>query len=259
MKSTLEEFRKEVKELDKEIEQHYEQFEIAESKKMITDGIVNEKTYFESFPKTLLILKEPYDKDNEGECSWSLSKLLGDKEKFIKEGLHKSRTWQPVIYTAEAIYNGLIPWDWISYIKNEPEIIDALKNIAFMNTLKIPADTTTPAAKLKAGYNKHREILLRQIEVYAPDIIIFGGNDTFWNFYKDLKLDTAEPPADQPYTHDFWIKDRNLYIQCKHPSTTNRSDDKIRDYVDGITEIIRVWAEKTGSKLPSKKKYEPAN
>lgn len=238
-------FRNQLIQLEKEIDTHYKDFEAKESKYIITDGIVDTETYIKSFPKVLWILKEPYDKDNDGDCRWSLAKLLGDKETFIKAGLHKNKTWLPIIYSSYAIHNGMIPWDWIGYPDKDPEVIDALKNIAIINILKIPGATTTSPTKLKVGYNNHKEILLRQISIYNPEIII-GGN-TLWHFYKDLCLDKGEYNSD--YEHDFWLKNGKVYIHCLHTSTTNRSDEKIQTYVDGITEIIDVWANRNNIKL----------
>ena len=134
--------------------------------------------------------------------------------------------------------NGLIPWDWISYIDKEPEVVDSMKSIAIMNILKIAGNTSTPYSKLKKGYALHKKILLKQINAYNPDIII-GGN-TIWNFYDDLQLKEGEC-NDGNYEHTFWLKDGKVYINCSHPSTTNLSDKKIETYVDGITEIVKLW------------------
>lgn len=233
-------FKKNVEALASDIKTHYSPYETKGEFEFMGDGIINLEQYYKVSPKVLWILKEPYDEDGEG---WSISEvfnLSGAELVSPKHNLHKSKTWLPVIYSSYAIHNGTIPCDWISYPDKEPEVVDALKNIAIMNILKIPGGTTTPPAKLKAGYNDHREILVRQIKTYNPDIII-GGN-TLWHFNKDLSLDQAEFNFD--YEHEFWLKDGKVYIHCAHPSTTNRNDERIATYVDGITEIIKVWADR---------------
>lgn len=241
--SLFNDFERQVEKLSLEIRAHYEPYE-TEGYKFMGDGIINLRRYYEVTPKILWILKEPYA-DGGG---WSISEAfnLSNAELMAPERkLHKSKTWLPVIYSCYAIYNGMIPWDWISYPENDSNVLDSLKNIAIMNILKIPGETTTPPAKLTAGYEKHWEILKKQIETYNPDIVIAGN--TLSHFKKHLSLDSGE--FDYNYTHDLWLKDGKVYIDCKHPSTTLLSDAKIENYVDGITEIIRVWADKNGVTL----------
>jgi hypothetical protein len=234
-------FQKDIEALAFDIKAHYTPYETKDEFEFMGDGLVNLEQYYKARPKILWILKEPYDEDGGG---WSISELFNLSGSVLvspKHNLHKSKTWLPVIYSSYAIHNGMMPWDWIGYPDKEPEVVDALKNIAVMNILKIPGNTTTPPAKLKAGYNQHREILLRQLKTYNPDVII-GGN-TLWHFHKDLELDKGEFCSD--YEHEFWLKDGKVYIHCAHPSTTNRSEKRIETYVDGITEIVKLWAGRT--------------
>ena len=76
------EFEQKVITLDKIIKKHYKTTIDVDGDKcnIISDGIVNPKEYYESEIKILWILKEPYDKDNEGAGGWPITDLLNDKD-----------------------------------------------------------------------------------------------------------------------------------------------------------------------------------
>src|SRR5690606_7003265 len=137
---------------------------------------------------------------------------------------YNNKTFKPIIYSAYTISNGLALYDDIDDIEDDYSIIDALKKIAYINILKLPGNTSTPHSKLQEGYSIHREILLKQIQTFNPDVII-GGN-TIPILRADLELDKSDFADESNYEHDFWLKDGKLYIHCKHPSATLGSSDK---------------------------------
>jgi hypothetical protein len=160
--------------------------------------------------------------------------------------LHKSKAWEAVVYTSYAILNGLLKFDDMNYIKNEFEMLDILKKIAAINILKLSGKTSTPYAKLKEGYSKHKDILHRQIETYNPDILIFGGKEVIYIFDDYIKLNTDSQYLDCYF--DAWLKNRKVYINATHPSKRAlNSEEKLIKYVDGIVEIVAIWAEKNNS------------
>ena len=97
------EFEQKIKALDEKIKGHYKPIVNADGDKcnIISDGIVNPKEYDESEIKILWILKEPYDKDNEGAGGWPITDLLNDKDNdfvFLKILGGAKTTWYPIIY-----------------------------------------------------------------------------------------------------------------------------------------------------------------
>ena len=233
----LTEFEEKVKELDRDIISHYEPFEVEEERKIITDGVVDEQEYYKSGVKILWILKEAYDKDNDGECRWSLSKKIG-MDDFLKDVGGVKTTWYPIIYATYGILHGFMSYEDMDDIEKRPEMDHILRKIAFMNVQKFPAGTTTNNSDIQKAYKEHSEILLQQIATYKPDIII-GGN-TLSYFIQDLGLTDAHKDYDENY---FWIKDNQLFIHAGHPSQRGSAEDK-ENYVDDIVRVAKKFYQK---------------
>ena len=208
---------------------------------IISDGIVNPKEYYESEIKILWILKEPYDKDNEGAGGWPITDLLNDKDNdfaFLKILGGAKTTWYPIIYVTYAILNEFVLFDNMDDIEKLPEMAHILRKIAFINVQKFPAGTTTNNSDIQKAYKEHSEILLQQIATYKPDIII-GGN-TLSYFIQDLGLTDAHKDYDENY---FWIKDNQLFIHAGHPSQRGSAEDK-ENYVDDIVRVAKKFYQK---------------
>lgn len=230
----FETFKKDVLLLDLEIKTYYNGLD-PKKRKPIYDGIVNIEEYYFSPLKILWILKEPYDKENQGECEWNLAELLGTEGFLNKIGGARS-TWHPIIYTTYAILHN-IPFDGMSFIKDEPGMANILKKIAFINVHKFPAGTTSVNSEISAAYRRDKVILLKQIETYKPDIVI-GGN-VMWNFVEDLGL-TGYGGYDE---YDYWIKNNRLYINANHPAAPKNDEGK-EAYVDDIFRIVQLFNKK---------------
>lgn len=231
---TFASFNEKILALDEEIKRHYASFPNEESTP-VWDGIVDEEEYYKSDIKILWILKEPYDKDNEGKGGWNLAKKLGTEE-FLKDVGGAKTTWHPIIYTTYSILNGFTPYDDMEFIDKDPSMANVLRKIAFINVQKFPAGTTSINSDISAAYYQHKEILLKQINTYGPTIVI-GGN-TMWNFVKDLGSDGHH----QHLEIDYWVKDR-LYIDAYHPAYP-KNDDAKEAYVDEIVTIAKKYIEK---------------
>jgi len=231
------EFEQKVKALDEKIKKHYEPFESEEERKIITDGVVNEQEYYNSGIKILWILKEAYDKDNDGDCTWSLSKKIGTDD-FLKVVGGAKTTWYPIIYATYGILNGFMPYDDMDDIEKLPDMAHVLRKTAFMNVQKFPAGTTTNNRDIEKASKEHKEILLEQIATYKPDIII-GGN-TISYFIEALGLNDTHKGYDE---NDYWFKDNQLFIDAGHPSQRVSKEDK-ENYVDDIVRVVKKFYHK---------------
>ncbi|MBK6396686.1 MAG: hypothetical protein IPF75_00070 [Bacteroidetes bacterium] len=79
---------------------------------------------------------------------------------------------------------------WIICEKDEnvnDTVFDIVKSIAFINVKKIAGGKSTLPTNLRNAYLLNQELLLKQIEVYKPDVVIGGG--TMPLFLKDLNLE----------------------------------------------------------------------
>ncbi len=207
----------------------------------ITDGIIDVDKYFSAEHKILWILKEPYDDfDDKGEpCGggWGLDEAINSK-KTIHEFKGSRQTFTPMIYTSWGILNEFCLWGNMRNIEDDPEMLDALKSIAYINVKKLPGHTTSHHSVIENAYHKHKVILLKQIEYYEPDIII--GGSTLHNFFKDLGF-----TGDEMQKHgsvNFIIKDKQIFIDAYHPAqrpgTTGVSQEQ---YCNDIITTVNIF------------------
>lgn len=224
---TLQELEKEIEDLNQRIKAFYYDQKERNIDELIGDGISNIEEYYITSPKILWILKEAYGKGGG---------IIADL--FYPEfmlGTHRSLgTWHPIIYTSYAILNNNITcYDDMSFIREEPAMIDVLQKIAFINVSKFPGGTTSKNYKISQAYLQDKAVLLEQIKVFNPDIII-GGN-TIKNFVPDLGLNEETRKYDE---YIFWLKNGKIYIDADHPSR-KRGIEWQEEYVDSILNIVR--------------------
>ncbi|MDP4282792.1 MAG: hypothetical protein Q8891_00065 [Bacteroidota bacterium] len=155
------------------------------------------------------LLKEPYcDKENGG-GGWSMTDGLLIRASGKKKD--SSGTWHPIIYCSHGILNNYMKFKEIPKIKNNSKVSLILKQIAFVNVQKLPAKTTTSDKSLKKSYEEHKEILLKQISIYRPDIIIGGG--TLNMIKEDLEI-----KAENELEFGHFFKGKQLFINTRHPA-----------------------------------------
>lgn len=133
--------------------------------KMVLDGVVDEANYNESSPKILYLLKEV----NGGEC-WDL-------RDYLKNGGTK-RTWSNVARWTHGIrelYAGIKPdslkWKYLIE-KNEDFRPKQLCSICAVNVKKDSGHHTADNNLLAKYADEDKDLLLRQLAIYNPDITI---------------------------------------------------------------------------------------
>jgi hypothetical protein len=228
MKITKEQLKTEVDNLNRLIESQFKQLETT-SHKLMNDGIVNIDYYYDSPIKIMWILKEPYDKNENGQSGgWSITNAL-DNGALGKA--KDSKTWTRIIQSSFCIINNFERFEKVVKLNSKENFREILKKIAFVNVKKIPGNTTTSAKTLNNAYLQNKEILIKQIETYRPDIII--GGKTLHLFKKDLKVE-KENELDGGH---FFLKNQ-LFIDTLHPAQRKVSTE---DYVNKIVERAEQW------------------
>lgn len=179
-------------EIDKEI------YDLAEKEGLsskdllpIVDGVCDITQFLNNEYKVMWILKEPYDdwdEDEDGTLKpygggWSLV-----KDGFCSPNVLKVKSWQPIIYSMYGLFNGL-HYNKMDWIRDDPEMADVMKCIAYINISKIPALTSSENVIIRRLYKVWRNILYKQIDLYSPEFIIFGG--TYQFFEDDMKANGA--------------------------------------------------------------------
>ena len=234
MKPTFEDFEREVVELQGQITKSYKKYE-TDDRGLISDGIVNLREYYDSDLKIMWILKEPYDEGDNTGGWWSLTNAIGkEPNKFVLGGSRS--TWQPIVYATYGIHNNVLNYSDMGYIRNNHEMMNILKKIAFINIQKMPAGTRTYYNNIQSAYKSNKEILLTQIKTYNPDIII--GGSVMYLFSGDLDFRKEKMGATD--SNEYWIQNGKLFIAAYHPAQTTTTRDV---YVDDLLFAVRKYKE----------------
>lgn len=208
----------------------------------IRDGIIDIEKYFKAKYKILWILKEPYDEfDDEGKPyggGWGLDDAIKPKQTFFEFKSGKP-TFEPMIYTSWGILNDFCLWNDMDYVKNNSSMLNALKSVAYINVKKLPGYTKSNNQVIEKAYHQYKEILLKQIEYYNPDIII--GGSTLYYFFQDIGI------LRENLIHNgsvrFIIKNDKIFIDAYHPAqrtgTTGVTQEK---YCNDIIDSVKIWA-----------------
>ena len=194
----------------------------------IPDGVYSAEKYLLAPTQIMWILKEPYDDfDENGEPYGGGWNLFGA---FDNDDAWSSRTWQPMIYSMYGLFNNQ-KWEDMDWISDDKSMANVLKQIAYINISKIPASTATNDNSLWDKYNLWKDILSKQIAIYAPKIIIFGN--TFRYFKDDLVGADTNPKKSIEGIVDLYENGGVKYLDTYHP---NQKMVERGTYVDSIIE-----------------------
>ncbi len=194
----------------------------------IPDGVYSAEKYLLAPTQIMWILKEPYDDfDENGEPYGGGWNLFGA---FDNDDAWSSRTWQPMIYSMYGLFNNQ-KWEDMDWISDDKSMVNVLKQIAYINISKIPASTATNDNSLWDKYNLWKDILSKQIAIYAPKIIIFGN--TFRYFKDDLVGADTNPKKSIEGIVDLYENGGVKYLDTYHP---NQKMVERGAYVDSIIE-----------------------
>jgi hypothetical protein len=165
----------ELKALENKIQQEIEDYanKFNQNKEAILDGIVFEELYLKSKYKIMWLLKEPY-----GGGGFKLGTGLVNEKDRIRDA--KIPSLQGMTYVTYAILNNK-HFHEMNDIKNDPNMLEILTYIAWVNINKIPSFSRS--GNMVNEYKFWKNVIFKQIKYYEPRIIIFGG--TFQHFHND--------------------------------------------------------------------------
>ncbi len=229
---TIEELTKAQTELREEI-QHLAEEKCSASENLcpIYDGVEDIKAYLNSPLKIMWILKEPYDSDGGG---WNISEAYKNKEG------RKKATYRRMAASTYGFMNNKYYED-IKKLGATIDIFSALDSIAYINISKMPGNNRTSATSAKAYYNIWKDFLWKQIDIYNPDVIIFGGTMDFFEFkqspvlYKTYYNEDVNPDCK---ARIFKCENKWL-ISVYHPSSIVSDEVYVDSIIDSLLEIKR--------------------
>ncbi len=206
----------------------------------IPDGVADCAQYLNSSPRVMWILKEPYDYFQEDGTPTGGGWLL--YEGFLGEDRdwQKNITWQRIIYTMYGLRNGLRYGD-MDYIRNKPEMGDVMKETVILNLSKMPAQTTSGDYTFAQSYEAcWKPILIKQIELYNPQVIIFGNTfDTCWPVFvpEDAKPIARIPEEGRCFINLYKYNGR-LLLDAYHPGIRSNVEFYVNSIIDTIREFF---------------------
>ena len=198
----------------------------------IRDGVADIEAYIQSSPKVMWVLKEPYDDFKEDGSPYG-----GDYT--LMEDLKKNRNAQlgtmpltdrRVIYATYGIFAGYEYDDMGWYY--EPETYKYLFQIAYINLSKMPGGKKS--GDMTTKFQTWRDIVLKQINLYNPNVIIFGG--TFQYLKDDLGIDnTYKVHTEEDWKLNIDNQNNTLFVDTYHPGIPGWD----RMYINKIAKNIR--------------------
>ncbi len=206
--------------------------------KPIPDGIVNLNEYTNAKYKILWILKESNDLNENSEGGgWCLNEQLNKLTSWNEKKGAGDITIQRMIYASYGILTNFIKWKDMPSIYVD-EVFNSLKKIAYINVKKIPGGSKANYSQIEEAYENYKHILLKQINVYDPDIIITGN--TLQYFFNDLNINHKDKKYVDINTRNttFYTSDKRLYIHAYHPAYFTIKEET---YCNEIISAVENW------------------
>ncbi len=203
--------------------------------KPIRDGVCDFEGYLSSNPKVMWILKEPNGQISDEEIEGGGWSIVEDSFRNDLKGVSKQPTWQKIIYVMYGYLNSC-KYDDMDYVASNTEMAKVIQNIAYLNIGKMPGRNRTTTNIIEQYYQQWKPILYRQIETYAPDVIIFGN--TFEHFRTDLIKDELKQIDGSPgWVEVFECKGRFL-LSAYHPLQRWGDKEYINTLIDTLNKLF---------------------
>lgn len=190
---------------------------------LIFDGVAEINSYCNSSPKIMWILKEAYGNGND----WD----IWDGFATLEQTLNRP-TWQVMMY---ALY-GIRTDKRFNEMPKQPnaEMLDMLNGIAYINVSKYAA--ISHSGDMQKSFKLWQDILLRQIDIYAPDVIIFGNTFSLFESAKvDLAVNSIKVGGESGKTPIYKSGSGILLVDAWHP---NNTEMKRAEFVDSIIDGV---------------------
>ena len=200
----------------------------ARHQSLVSDGVVDEFAYAESSPKLLFVLKEVNDLGGGG---WDL-------RAYLRDDGGRPATWDNVTRWVEGIRKlpSDIPWQTLESIDVDRRKA-ALRSIAVMNIKKVPGGHTANPDEIAAAAEADQQFLLRQYELYRPDLTICCGTA---EAFQAIKAFGSEPKW-QSTRRGVWYyspEPERYVISYSHPLARCAPPLLYYGLIDAVREIL---------------------
>ena len=189
-----------------------------------SDGIVDFYSYNNATLNITFILKETNEKEDGGY----------DLAEFLREGAVGGCIWNNVSRFSAGII-----------LKKDFDMVEDLDKydrkkylapISVINLKKTPGKTTSNDSEIDKFAKDDREFIKNQVEIYRPDLIIFGGTGDI--FIKNiLNLDTSSWTYVSDYL-SYLIYNDTIIVKTYHPACRKSKKDLFENIVSTIRDIL---------------------
>jgi hypothetical protein len=225
-------------EYSKLINEMYERMSKPEEKRyIIDDGVMLPEKYFSNEIRLAWMLKEPYDEKDGTGGGWSYFEMFKGENLYLEQFNRTNKpTWHPIIYISFAIHNHFLKWNQMGKLRDNNEMCEVVKEVAFINAQKLPSKngTTTNFSDLFTSLEKYNDLIIRQIDLLNPNVFIFAN--TFDVYKKYLNLENSKQTTYKSLR--YVVNDGKLYINAYHPA---QKTIKGFEYGNDIIDIVEKW------------------
>jgi len=197
----------------------------------IIDGVADLADYLSQTIKILWVLKEPHKGIiPQGNKRKSITLI---KECFSQPGAHIVPTWRVIAYVSYGVSHNM-RWKEMKMMGVVTDIMPSLYKTAYINISKVTSKTVSDNARIGRLYKEWKRIIFRQIELYSPNVVIFGN--TFDHFREDIVNIGATYLGENTNAGlNLFIWRGRLLIEAYHPRQRKMTRET---YVDALIETI---------------------
>lgn len=129
-------------------------------------------------------------------------------------------------------------------ISSKPEMGDVLLSTCWINLSKMPGLSSSSNGKWKEAFRENwKDIFKEQVNLYKPDVIVFGGTfDSAWDCVMDSR-DGGESvfASDGGLSLTKYMLGDRLVLAVAHPGIRNNKDQEF--WVNSIIDALREYDE----------------
>lgn len=186
---------------------------------VLADGILNPELYWNSKPRILWLLRETWYRN-----SWD-----DLKRPNVYARMGRSPTWHVMTYVTYSLQNGFPAWRDMYYIREDPDMAECLRTIAYVNVNKRCGDTYSDPNEIDRCFCRAESLLRHQIEEARPQVILgcapYLERVMLWYHLEPRESETVRYAARE---------DAPLLLQVDHPSQFRRTREAYVDEIVGL-------------------------
>lgn len=216
------------------------------------DGIIDIEKYILAKYKILWILREPIDSWRTDKITgekiiggWNLTKDLYNNSNY--DGICSNTTTRRELLIDNAILNDtkydlgeIYKYSKIISSTDKEKALSNFKSTAIINIKKIPGKKLSVEKEIRESFNKYKEILIEQMNLYNPDIVLCGNTLHYFEEDIDFRKGAKFPTGIKGHNY-FCLKNR-IYINLYHPSHRSFPNTKYEhNYIHSVISAVNHW------------------